>query len=482
VIWMSKADRIVSYFPSLYRATQRTKLLYDIVARLAAPLEEADTLLFRIQRAHRLQVTEHPEDIMRLAAALNLTPFHFEDLLADRTLTYEAKLARIRARVSRVSRVHLIGLGTPWAVLEAAAIFLDATLVPERPGAPLIRHLDDAAFSHVARLEFSLLPDRPRAHLYLHENPLVRRKEEPTARWPLRAWTITNHNVVPSSSILSIQGIEDRTVLPSIFCPDTGEGILFNGVIPAGKTLVIDAEHGAQLDGTLVNAWALFYQGGLYDFASVDSAMAVVEEGIQGAPFADDVPGIAMPYQPKQPVPRVPIGPSQWYFNVAQGVYDSSLYDYAVCTVPPDPIGIYDGDVTFDTCRFDYPPSATAGMAWDERLLCAFKLLLPAVIPQPGQASAPTIPAPGVNAASPSANTHSEPGQGVNYVGRIGSILPRFKAAGIRAYVDTARDAWIVGEGVLRSTTATAGEGITVHTTRLRDPRSEMFVDAETTS
>jgi hypothetical protein len=123
-------------------------------------------------------------------------------------------------------------------------------------------------------------------------------------------------------------------------------------------------------------------------------------------------------------------------------------------------------------------------MAWDERLLCAFKLLLPAVIPQPRpeQASASTTPAPGANAASPSANTHGEPGQGVNYVGRIGSILPRFKAAGIRAYVDTARDAWIVGEGVLRSTTATDGEGITVHTTRLRDPRSEMFVDAETTS
>ena len=88
----------------------------------------------------------------------------------------------------------------------------------------------------------------------------------------------------------------------------------------------------------------------------------------------------------------------------------------------------------------------------------------------------------GGNAASPSATTRRAPGQGVNYVGRIGSILPRFKAAGIRAYVDTARDAWIVGEGILRSTAATDGAGITVHTTRLRDPRSEMFVDAETTS
>ena len=177
---MSKADRIVSYFPSFYRATQRTKLLYDVVARLAAPLEEADTLLFRIQRAHRLPVTEHPEDIMRLAAALNLTLFHFADLLADRSLTYEAKLVRMRTRVARISRVHLVGLGTPWAVLEAAATFLDATIIPERPGALLIRHLDDGAFSHVAQLEFSLLPDRPRARLYLHENPLVRRKAEPT--------------------------------------------------------------------------------------------------------------------------------------------------------------------------------------------------------------------------------------------------------------------------------------------------------------
>src|SRR4029453_3317320 len=186
---MSKAARIVSYFPSFYRATQHTKLLYDVVARLAGPLEEVDTLLFRIHRADPLNVAEQAGNMFRLAATLRLTPFHFEDLLADHTLPYADKLARMRTRVARVARVHLAGLGTPWAVLEAAAIFLDATLVPERPGASLIRHVDEDAFSHVALVEFSHLPDRPRERLYLHENPLLRRKEEPMARWPLHAWS-----------------------------------------------------------------------------------------------------------------------------------------------------------------------------------------------------------------------------------------------------------------------------------------------------
>ena len=96
---MAKYNRILKLFPSIYDARDPSKLLRYVVQALAAPLEEADTLLFRIQRAHRINVAEEAIDIVRLAAALNLTPLHFEDLLEDESLTEPQRLDALRARV-----------------------------------------------------------------------------------------------------------------------------------------------------------------------------------------------------------------------------------------------------------------------------------------------------------------------------------------------------------------------------------------------
>ena len=46
---------------------------------------------------------------------------------------------------------------------------------------------------------------------------------------------------------LAIQGVGDRTVLPTIFCPGIQAGIVFNGIVPDGETLVIDEDDGARL-------------------------------------------------------------------------------------------------------------------------------------------------------------------------------------------------------------------------------------------
>jgi len=85
----------------------------------------------------------------------------------------------------------------------------------------------------------------------------------------------------------------------------------------------------------------------------------------------------------------------------------------------------------------------------------AFKLLLPARIP--------VLP--------PAAGA-----QPVNYVGRIGTIIPQFKAAGVRAYVDQAKDTWILGESALRDRAATQGEGVEFHSAIVRSPWTELFV------
>src|SRR5688500_17442628 len=128
---MAKADRILGLLPSFFRAADPNTLFREVVTALSAPIAEADTLLFRIQRAHRVNVAEDAGDVARLAGLLDLDAQHFEDIHDDPALAYSERLDLMRARIRRIARLHLVGLGTPWAVLEAAAIFLNAEIVPE---------------------------------------------------------------------------------------------------------------------------------------------------------------------------------------------------------------------------------------------------------------------------------------------------------------------------------------------------------------
>ena len=139
-------------------------------------------------------------------------------------------------------------------------------------------------------------------------------------------------------------------------------------------------------------------------------------------------------------------------FKVAEAIYDGSDWDLCALPGPAEPIGIWDGDFAFDSCVFEFPASGIAGMAWDERVACAFKLLLPAYVPA----------------------TANKPA--TNPVTRIAGIIPRFRAAGIQALVDAAKEAWILGSSVLRDENADTGEGGQFHLTRLTNPRMELFI------
>ena len=454
---MAKADRMLDFFPSYCGATDRTKLLYEVTRLLSGPLEEADTQLLRIQRAHRVKVAEQVEDIVRLAGALNLTAFHFEDILSDKDLQYEQKLALMRERVRRIARLHLNGLGTPFAVLETAAIFLNATIVADETAAPLIVHSDRDGFSHRATIEFSHLPDRPRETLALYENPIRRKKVEPAERWQLNSWIVENVSPAPAPIRLLIEGVGDHTVMPSVFCPSTGEGIVFNGFVPDGKQLVIDQFNGALLDEHPVDDWLIYFQGGIYDFASANVAGFIQPAKPEMPPLdaTDEAELVSAAFRPEVQTPLAPAGRSEWRFKVTEGVCDGTLYDFSAYDTPSDPVGVCDNDFNFDECVFDYEAGAIVGLAWDERIPCSFKLALPANVPR--------------------LKTSSLQDSTPNYVSRIGSILPRFKPAGIRAFVDNARPAWILGQSKIRDAAASDGEGVTVHPTVVRTHGTEML-------
>jgi hypothetical protein len=454
---MAKYNRILALFPSVYNAREKNKLLRSVVQALAAPLEEADTLLFRIQRAHRINVAEQSDDVVKLGATLNLSPLDFEDLLQDDSFSEAARLDFLRSRIKRIAQLHLKGLGTPWAMLEATAIYLNATIVAEQPGDPLIKPQDAAGYSHKAVLQFDGADGKPREPAYLHEGLLQRHKVDPALRYPLTPWTAENDSIEPAPVRFVIQGVEDRTVMPSIFCAETQEGVIFNGTIPDAQTLVIDAAEGATLDGDPVDEWVTYFRGGLTDFSSYGGANYSTGQETTESPFEGDLTALeAPPYQAHRPAPVAQLGSSTWYFNVAHGVYDGAVWDSAVTEIPLLPIGTCDGDFVYDKSVYVFDPSGVAGMAWDERVTCAFKLLLPARIPTIGK------PAAGA--------------QAINYVGRVGTVLPRFKAAGVRAFVDRAPDAWILGESVIRDAAATSGEGIEFHSVIVRNQTMELLV------
>ncbi len=456
---MGKRDRVLSCFPSFLRAHDSTKLLHEVVTRIARPLEDVDTHLFRIQRAHRLLVAEDVADIVKLAGALNLTAFHFEDLIADTSLSYTARLQAMRDRVRRVAMIHLDGLGTPWAVMEATAVFLGATIVPERDGEPLIAHLDGKYRSHKAVVEFAG-PTPRRERIYLHEGLYQRRRVEPQDRWQLNSWIVNNSDPEPSPARFVVRGVSDHTVRPSLFCPSTGEGFWFNGVVPERSTLVIDRDGGARLDDQPVDDWLVTFQGGIFDFSRTDAAPFVEEQGhLARSPFLGDLEDvIESAVRERVSIPPAPVGRSEWFYKVATGLYDASDFDLAVFDPPSEPVGIFD-DMAYDGGVFDYPSAGVVAMGWDESIPCTFKLQLP---PQPEA---------GGDAASSAPNS----------VTRISAVLPRFRAAGVRAIVETAKNAWILGESVVRDAAATTGEGATRHATRLYDESADRFVPLDST-
>jgi hypothetical protein len=439
-----KADQILGFFPAVYRARDPRTLLGEVVRALARPIEEADTQMFRIQRAHRLRVAEFSTDIVRLAASMNLTPYHFEDLTgAD--LDAETLLRALRDRVQRVARIHLRGLGTPPAVLEAAAAFINSSIVPREPGAALIRHLDADGFSHEATVEFGLAPDKLRSRITIHENPFRRQKVEPAERWPGDHWPVDNKNSEPSPVRVVITGVGDRTVRPVVFCEQSQEGVMFDGSVPDGATLVMDAE-GSTLDNVPIDQWVVSFKGAAFDLANVGAGRYATAEADDVGPFWPEA--TIPPYQRPKSAPRAPVGPSDWHIQVAQGGWDGSEFDLAVFATPDEPIGQWDRDFNFDQCVFDVPPSAVAGLAWNERVACAFKLLLPPRMPE----------------------------SKVNYAGRVAGILPRFKGAGIRTYVETAPDSWVLGESVLRPGDGTKGAGVDFNSTTVRAADAELYV------
>jgi hypothetical protein len=480
---MPKHERALSYFPSFYDAPSSSSLLYHVARALGEPMEHADTLLYRIQRAHRLRVVEELGDLVLLAGALDLSATHFDDILSeappsgdaaslqDYLDAYAERVSAARRRMERVARLHLIGLGTVWAVMEGAAIFMNAEVVAPDGASSPIRDEDDEGFSHRIDLRFERAVSAPKTRIVLHENPLRRRKPEPVEVHPLTSWPLKNDAVQAARTLIVIEGAADRTVLPSVFCTATGEGITFYGIVPDGARLVVDSAGGATLAGKPVDEYVSFDVGARFDVAATldpysgATGRFVREHDGPRPPFDGDLSRLfTLPRQGREQTPEIPVGPSTWEFAVAIGVCDRSDADFAVFEAPLEPIGDHDGVVGFDAAVFDFPASGRVAIGWDERIPCAFKLLVP-----------PRIAQPGVDDQGHARWTNTD-------IARMSAMVDRFRPAGVRAYVDVAKDSWTLGESVLRSATVTSGDGVERDAACVRSPGADRYIPLDPSS
>jgi len=485
-----RSAKILSRFPSFMRAPAPDKVLASAAGALGAEMDEGERLLMRIQRAHRLAVSEEERDILALAALCDLQEADFfileqlrrHDYFATlvpappagaRPLTAQQReaaayglfLAGLKEGVRRTIGVLLDGCGTLWALLEGTAILLDADRLAA-DGAPdpavrTIEHLDDrlvhGGFVHRIAIGYRRWDAGKAAegkgHIYLVENPIVDRSTSDTGRRQHETFRARRSGFFDGPVAVVVTGVGHRTVKPMVINESGHHGFVFDGALEAGQKLTYTLDGQVLLDGTDVTARATFFEGGLFAHAGTPISRFAPAPPPPPSPsppgaVADNAAPAATPQHgldrnfpraalsPVSPLPPLglKLGESLWRFSVEEGAFDASTFDDAVYALPADAAAL--GAL---------PPSGRVQLLWKENEPFAASVLIPADLASLSEAHV-------VEGDIPSL---------------IRAGLERFRAGGIRLDVSYFDAEWILAKSVLRSLAAPPGPGVSFDATGL---------------
>jgi hypothetical protein len=481
-----RSGTILSRFPSFMRAPAPDKVLASAAGTLGADMDEGERLLMRIQRAHRLAVSEEERDVLALAALCDLQAADFFILEQLRRhgyfgalvpaapsdappitaqqreqAAYELFLASLKQSVRRTVGVLLDGCGTLWALLEGTAILLDADRLaadgtPD-PTGRTIEHLDDrlvhGGFVHRIAVAYRRWDGGKAAegkgHVYLVENPIVDRSTSDTGRRQRETFRARRSGFFDGPVAVVVTGVGRRTVKPMVLNESGHQGFVFDGALEPGQKLTYSVDGKVLLDSTDVTARTTFFEGGLFaDVGTPISRFAPSSPPPSPGQVADNAAVVATPMDgldrnfprptlsPVSPLPPLGLrlGESVWRFSVEEGAFDASAFDGAVFALPPDPVAL--GAL---------PPSGKVQLLWKENEPFAASVLIPADLASLNEA-------------------HVVEGDIPTLV-RAG--LERFRAGGIRLDVSYFDDEWILAKSVLRSLDAPPGPGVSFDATAL---------------
>jgi len=450
-----RSAKILSRFPAFIRTEQAGKVLTDVAAALGKDLDEAERLLFGIQRAHRVAVVEEERDLFQLVALLGLQRadfvvlrrlyergfFHAQmqepaDDRAKETQAYALYLDAFKQAVLRIVAVMLEGCGTIWALLEGAAILLGAETIVE-PGTERVEHPDaqlpHGGFLHRTRVKYRLIEDEQivtkTGFIYLLENPIVDKTNEDKERRQRERFRVKRGGFFHGPAAVQVTGVADRTVLPLVINLSTHEGVGFRRALAEGERLLFALDGRAYLDGVEVTADCYFFRGALADgspFDEIKTEDTFVTVQPAGALDRNYPRPVLSPVE-QLPALTLRLGESDWRFSVQEGAFDASGFAEAVFALPDD-----------TTALNALPPSGKVQVRWREHEPFAVSLLLPADLQSLSEALFD--------------------GQDLRKLVRAG--LERFRAAGIRIDVNYFDEHWVLDHSILRDFAAQTGEGI----------------------
>ena len=449
----ARQTKILSRFPSFMRVEGPEKSVGVIAAGLGHDLDEAERLMTHIQRAHRLILAEEERDVFQLAALVGIQRadllilqkfyekgfYELDDENEEKA--YAQYLGDLKESVQRIVRIMLQGCGTMWALVEGAAILINADTVGG------LEHTDAGeprgGFIHRSPIKYTVIENENRvlksSFIYLVENPLVDRMTEDTDRQQRQEFSATRVGFFNEPVSVQITGVQDRTVWPMVINQDTHEGVGFRGSLTDGQRLVFASDGRVYLDGAEVTDRGYYFRGALFDHTAYNST-ALKDPFCSAKPAGSldrNYPRHEIAPLEKLLVPILRLGESVWRFSVEAGAFDASGFDEAV----------------FDTGGAPAQPvMGKVQLRWREHEPFSVALLIPADLK--------------------SLEVSMLEGQDLRKLVRAG--LERFRAAGIKLTVDYFNENWVIGESILRSIEGTSGPGVdfdaTIAGTSAEDP------------
>ncbi len=475
---------VLERFPLHMAASDPEKRFELVVSSLVDSLEVLTRQVADVRRAHRLSEAPTVADLRGIAALHGLGP-HIWDLLALRLAALETAaeaepidpdllatllgvtapqlsdiggadgdpLEAVAARPARhrpsmslrrdvvrtAVQAHALGNATASALLTATAAYLGL----EVEG---IAHTDERWW-HLAscrdriRLEprpgevIEPLPDL----VALEENPFRSADIAPGPRRHGQVFQVVRGGIDDVTVTVRVLGVGARTVRPMIVECHAGHGLVFEGSVPDGSELRLEASGHATLDGSDVTGSVWSFHGAVFgsqtakrsshDFVFAGGAEDADRRAtfVVTAPLADALaPTSAFPHgAPIVDSLHLPRGLSSWvaFVRVAhtagpEGPADrhkQAHFDSAVFAEADGPDGTSAGEA-----------SMRLGFDWEEREPFAVRVLLPRRLQAVDDDKGTRLREP------------------------LRRLLDRHRAAGVDVRVEYADPRWTLGSGVVR--------------------------------
>lgn len=388
---MTAIDRMLDILPAPYSVAEDS-LVHAMLNVCALQIEAFEEDVDRLRRSHWIEQAYRDGDIDALAALLDIHRFPGE----PSPLFRRRLLALVRARLAGTVTVGAIEEFV-YQYVRGVEAELPCTLVAGLRGTALEKAwTPDAERPRFRNLELREYPRRQRRSLTLADRG--------GAVTHLFRWRESNHGIEDAPATFALSGaIGGGTMMPMIIDVSTLTLYGWRGVVPFGRTLVLDAD-GNKARATL-------------DGVNVTNRFFTI------APFAFGVRFDQTNMKPAAP-PILRRGASDWLFATI-AFYGERGYD-RVHFVIDDP-EMTEG--AFDQTRFDLSlfPAGTAAwieMTWIEKEAASFEIRVPRTI-----VDEPVVLIEDFVLAGATRRPHEE------IEADLTATIPQLRGAGVRAEV-----------------------------------------------